>query len=738
MVQRITDNTVEQQRFTGARLQAADFGEGRAIAAGAQNLAQGLDTATQNLAKIGEMKDEAEVKRADAEDLKQIIQIKTEALSATGLDAPKAVEDATKRISEIKKARMSQLGNSRQRQLYSDVFDARDLQMQEAFIGHSVKQIKEAEKTAAVERSAAYSDLAVDTYGTDAFENNMQTSLNEVAVVNKGMPEAVITRRQAEEKSKVYARVISGMLTNPDNVQEAQHAIEQHAKDLLPEEETALRKAINPILEEDQTEVDAGRAFSSSPVPEAQADGETPDPLAPAPDIQNPKRPPVVSPADPLRGKGRVTNSAAQHRARGSGNALDIAAPEGTPIRPPMSGKVIKNWWSKEGGWSVLVEHPNGYVTGYAHMRAQSPLSEGSPVEADTVIGGVGSTGEKSTGPHVHYTVRQSRAGPKVDPNALNWGDTVNPKSVNWKEPALPQYNAEENQLGRALDRLHKIATVENWGSRRYERAVTAVRQKAGIQDQLYQQQKETLYKDALETVVKLDDKLTSVSQIPNFADLDPVHKRTIQGIIDSNKSGANNPDAASADYFRYFSMAMNPATRAQFAKEDLLKNPNLTNGERKQLFGMQWGIANDTTGSLTGKMDEASTFANRYLPVKDFPDPQTRQRFMDTYMERVTAAQTKGGRQLNDREKDDIARGLVVPIVRYQRTPEGGEKKIGKGFFFDYGGPLKGERATVDFEQVYSTIPSETQSRIVNTLKSQGKSHTKQDIVRVYLEQAR
>lgn len=729
MVQRVTDNQVDPRAFTGARLQAADFGSGRAIAAGAQDLGQGLNTATANLAKIGEMHDDAVVKQADTEDLREIMQLRAEALSSTGLEAQPAIDAAAKRIDEIKRTRLAALSNSRQRQMYSDVFDARSLQIQEQFATHGIKQIKEAEKTAAVERSSAYSDLAVDTYGTDAFESNLQTVRSEIATVNRGMPAEVIARRQAEATSKVYARVISGMLTNPENVQEANLALEQHADQILPDEELVLRKQLNPLLEEDQTEVDAGRAFSASPVPSEQGDG-VPDTQAAAP--QKSYYPNDNAPGKgwlPVKG-GKITETAAGHRARGSGNALDIAAPEGTPIYAPMSGKVIKSFWTERGGWQVLVEHPNGYVTGYAHMRSKSPLEEGEQIESTTALGSVGSTGH-STGPHVHYTVRQSRGGPKVDPDVA-WNGQVKPDSVSWKEGSLTKYTADENGLTRALDRLHSIATAENWSQRRYQRAVDRARQIAGVQNQMYDQQQYERTENAMDVVANLGDKLTSVSQIPGFSTLKPGQRIAIQNIIKSNKGGGDG-EGGSDSYFRYFDQAMNPATRDEFSKNsDIMLDPNLTRGERKQLRNMQWSIRNDQDGKLQSSMDEGFSMMNRFMPKKVFPDEAKRQLFVNRYMQRVTEEQQKSGRVLSGEEKLNIARSMVTPIVLYEDG-----KKVGKTTLLDYQGPGK-QRATVNYEEVFKTIPQTFVEQTVRSLAAAGQNHSKQDVVRVWLENGR
>jgi murein DD-endopeptidase MepM/ murein hydrolase activator NlpD len=753
-VLKIDQNSVEARPATGERFRPADFGSaGETIARGAENFAQGADQASQNLAKIDEMYDTAAVKQADTEDLKKIIDIKSQALSATGFDAQTAVANARQQINDIRKARMASLKNARQQRLYSEVFDQRGLQLEESFSNHLVKQVSEANKDAAAARAEVYRNDAIDTYGSPEFEKSLATAESEVATINQGAGNAVIGLAQSKLRSQVYSGVVENMLSDPNRVQEAKHALDEHAADILPEDETKLRKQLNPLIEEDQTESDAGWAFTNSPVR---------DPLAPEPDAtkgepyysptegaDTPPRPSItgpssraapivkpISPTDPTRGKGTVTNTAAQHRARGSGNALDIAAPAGTPIYPPMSGKVIKNWWSQEGGWSVLIEHPNGYVTGYAHMRGQSALREGQEVDASTVIGGIGMTGTKATGPHVHYTVRLSRAGPKVDPNAVDWGTTVKPESVDWKEGALTKFDAQDNALGRALDRTYQRATAEGWSNRRYQSAVTRVRQIAGIQSELYNQQQEDKWRSALGAVVELGDKLTSRTQIPGFGELDPQHQLSIDGIIKSNLNPSEEGKANGPVFLDLMDASIDPARRATFLNVDLLAETRITRSERARLYQRQSELRQQPDGQLAARSDDAWATTNRYLPksAKTFTDAQ-RQLFADRYMEAVGARQNELKRPLTDRERDDIARALVVPAVRHDPSGD-----TGKGRMFEYIGRQRqpGDVLQVDIPQTYSTIAPETRDRIIADLKSRGHSYSMRDVVSVFLQMRR
>lgn len=91
-------------------------------------------------------------------------------------------------------------------------------------------------------------------------------------------------------------------------------------------------------------------------------------------------------------------------------NAVDLAAPIGTPIVASASGKVII---SRTGGYNggygtyVVVSHSNGTQTLYAHMSANH-VSVGQSVTQGQVIGTIGMTG-RTTGPHVHFEVRGAR-----------------------------------------------------------------------------------------------------------------------------------------------------------------------------------------------------------------------------------------------------------------------------------------------------------------------------------------
>ncbi|MCM2493369.1 M23 family metallopeptidase [Burkholderia glumae] len=93
----------------------------------------------------------------------------------------------------------------------------------------------------------------------------------------------------------------------------------------------------------------------------------------------------------------------------------DFAAPRGTRVNAAADGVVSFVGIDPHGyGRYVVVEHPGGVSTLYAHLSAFAPgLEEGMRVAQGQRLGAVGMTGA-ATGPHLHFEVR--RADTPVDP----------------------------------------------------------------------------------------------------------------------------------------------------------------------------------------------------------------------------------------------------------------------------------------------------------------------------------
>ena len=96
-------------------------------------------------------------------------------------------------------------------------------------------------------------------------------------------------------------------------------------------------------------------------------------------------------------------------------NGVDLPVPVNTQVKNPEDGTVIDVYNTKDGGNQVLIRHANGIVSGYAHLN-KSLVKKGERVKRGQVVALSGNTG-KSTGPHVHMTLKTSK-GNYIDPEA--------------------------------------------------------------------------------------------------------------------------------------------------------------------------------------------------------------------------------------------------------------------------------------------------------------------------------
>lgn len=106
---------------------------------------------------------------------------------------------------------------------------------------------------------------------------------------------------------------------------------------------------------------------------------------------------------------------------------IDIAALLGTPVTAANDGVVAFVGHLPDGAMIVLIAHPGGYVSEYAHLDdtfALPPVRAGQPVTAGQVIGFIGLTGI-TTGAHLHYAVIKD--GVPIDPLSLATQSTATP-----------------------------------------------------------------------------------------------------------------------------------------------------------------------------------------------------------------------------------------------------------------------------------------------------------------------
>jgi murein DD-endopeptidase MepM/ murein hydrolase activator NlpD len=97
---------------------------------------------------------------------------------------------------------------------------------------------------------------------------------------------------------------------------------------------------------------------------------------------------------------------------------IDVAAPQGTPVRAMNPGRVEHAGPWGGYGLTVVIDHGGGTRTLYAHL-SRIDVRAGDTLRGRPVIGAVGRTGN-ATGPHLHFEVW--RGGRPQDPVPLLGG----------------------------------------------------------------------------------------------------------------------------------------------------------------------------------------------------------------------------------------------------------------------------------------------------------------------------
>jgi murein DD-endopeptidase MepM/ murein hydrolase activator NlpD len=84
---------------------------------------------------------------------------------------------------------------------------------------------------------------------------------------------------------------------------------------------------------------------------------------------------------------------------------IDVKADMGTPVLAAAAGTVSFSGWSASYGRLVKIQHPNGFVTAYAH-NSENLVQIGDEVEAGRMIATVGRSGRASDH-HLHFEIRR-------------------------------------------------------------------------------------------------------------------------------------------------------------------------------------------------------------------------------------------------------------------------------------------------------------------------------------------
>lgn len=227
-----------------------------------------------------------------------------------------------------------------------------------------------------------------------------------------GMDEAVVGRvRELRDEVK---ELVSRLRDSKDRIESARDAIaaekealttartalQSHQQELVSaraDREAALRK-IRSHEEELDGDVSAIQGKIAAQLAET---GATPLPAGPIQGGSGSMIWPVDGPVVSGFGSRTINGSYEYHPG------IDIAVPEGTPIRAALSGTVsLQQSEAESGGYGnyTCLDHGGGLSTCYAH-QSSFVATLGQSVSQGDIIGYTGCTGY-CLGPHLHFEVR--------------------------------------------------------------------------------------------------------------------------------------------------------------------------------------------------------------------------------------------------------------------------------------------------------------------------------------------
>jgi murein DD-endopeptidase MepM/ murein hydrolase activator NlpD len=178
----------------------------------------------------------------------------------------------------------------------------------------------------------------------------------------------------------------------------------------------------------DRLTIPARAAARPASPPAPQAEAPQPQPPRQTAGIDQRHTANLASPTEPQESESKhVTNSAVfRWPVRGrivtafggkpngqQNDGINIAVPEGTPVKAAESGDVAYAGNELKGyGNLILVRHPNGFVTAYAHA-SELLVKRGDKVKRGQIIAKSGRTGAISS-PQLHFEIRKGST--PVDP----------------------------------------------------------------------------------------------------------------------------------------------------------------------------------------------------------------------------------------------------------------------------------------------------------------------------------
>lgn len=421
-----------QVHATPGRLVAPD------VSSGAMDLARGVGQFGAGVTDLEQAKAQATYLSSDTQaraqalaDQQAVAQVHAQYTTLKGQNAVDAQSDALKQVQRIRDAGLKAMGTPLMQKLYTEHSGEMYAGATSFINAHYLDQVSVAHANQLSAETSVAQDAAAGLYQDPA---KFGAALDFVSA--KARAEAQFngfapgSPAETEYVKKTTGEVVRGAIRNAlatdvltdggSGVDLAKVLNSRFGGDKLP---FAVQQEIDGLMKEPLQNrealaiVSAARAGSTAqPAQDQDGNWIVPKVSSPAAGTGAPGN---MGFQLPVTG-ARVTSGFGDQRPDGEVHkGVDLAIPVNTPIVPAAQGKVIQVGNDDRSGNFVVVQHPNGFVSSYAHMGNVS-VKQGDQVDPNTVLGTVGLTGH-TTGAHVHFRMKDAQ-GNDIDPMSVMGG----------------------------------------------------------------------------------------------------------------------------------------------------------------------------------------------------------------------------------------------------------------------------------------------------------------------------
>lgn len=244
--------------------------------------------------------------------------------------------------------------------------------------------------------SADYGELIEQSEYLEHIQNQDETIVTRVRDLRDQQKAIVIRLKEAKETIEAARDSIAA---EERNLATTRQAVESQQGELL-----AVRGERRAVLDQVDARADSLEKIQADLQAKIQEQIAAASGLStlPAGPMSAPSAAGLIWPLDGLLTSGFGYRWGRMHEG------IDIAVPEGTPIRAAKSGTVIMASYNGGYGNYTCIDHGSGLSTCYAHQSG-FVAGSGQSVSQGQIIGYSGNTGS-STGPHLHFEVRVNGA----------------------------------------------------------------------------------------------------------------------------------------------------------------------------------------------------------------------------------------------------------------------------------------------------------------------------------------